>query len=127
MPLMPGDKNVFSTAMNTADRYRWESQWAQAAQEYQRALAEFPDDATARGGVGLCFMQMKQWQPALEQYEQVLAGDPNNVIALSKIAELSVILNRRGEAYKTDLHLADPFAQAGQGGRAEAAWHKTAE
>ncbi|HEU5382908.1 MAG TPA: tetratricopeptide repeat protein [Ktedonobacteraceae bacterium] len=124
---MPGNKHVFSTSMNAADRYRWESQWAMAAQEYQRALNEFPDDATARGGLGFCSMQMKQWQPALEEYEQVLKSDPSNVIALSKTAELYVILNRRAEAYKAYLHLADLYAQAGQGARAEAAWQKTVQ
>ncbi len=124
---MPGDRHVFSTAISTADRYRWESQWAQAAQEYQRALAEFPDDATARGGLGFCYMQLKKWQPALDEYEQILKGDQSNVIALSKTAELYVILSRREEAYKAYLHLADLYSQAGQGGRAEAAWQKTVQ
>lgn len=124
---MPGDRHVFSTAMSTADRYRWESQWTQAAQEYQRALAEFPDDATARGGLGFCYMQLKQWREALEEYEQILKHDSSNVIALSKTAELYVILNRREEAYKAYLHLADLYSQAGQGARAEAAWQKTVQ
>src|SRR5579885_2264729 len=124
---MPGDRHVFSTAMSTADRYRWESQWTQAAQEYRRALAEFPDDATARGGLGFCYMQLKQWKEALEEYEQILKYDSSNVIALSKTAELYVILNRREEAYKAYLHLADLYSQAGQGARAEAAWQKTVQ
>ena len=124
---MPGDRHVFSTAMSTADRYRWESQWAQAAQEYQRALAEFPDDVGARGGLGFCYMQMKRWPQALEEYEAVLKDDPSNVIALSKTAELYIILKRREEAYKSYLHLADLYSQAGQGARAEAAWQKTVQ
>src|SRR5579883_1433389 len=124
---MPGDRHVFSTAMSTADRYRWESQWTQAAQEYRRALAEFPDDATARGGLGFCYMQLNQWKEALEEYEQILKYDSSNVIALSKTAELYVILNRREEAYKAYLHLADLYSQAGQGARAEAAWQKTVQ
>ena len=124
---MPGDKNIFTTAMNAADRHRWDSQWDQAAQEYQKALAEFPDDAAARGGLGFCYMQVKQWQKALEEYERVLTGDSSNVIALSKTAELYVILNRRDEAYKAYLHLADLYSQAGQGARAEAAWQKTVQ
>src|SRR5579883_1073294 len=124
---MPGDRHVFSTAMSAADRYRWESQWTQAAQEYRRALAEFPDDATARGGLGFCYMQLKQWKEALEEYEQILHHDSSNVIALSKTAELYVILNRREEAYKAYLHLADLYAQAGQGARAEAAWQKAVQ
>ena len=89
---MPGNRQAFSTAMNTADRYRWDSHWGEAMQEYQRALAEFPDDATARSGLGFCYMQTKQWQQALNEYEYTLKREPGNVIALSKTAELYGIL-----------------------------------
>ncbi len=124
---MPGNRQVFSTAMNAADRFRWDSQWAEAANEYQRALTEFPDDAAARGGLGFCYMQTKQWQKALAEYECILKRDPSNVIALSKTAELYVILNRRDEAYKAYMHLAELYSQAGQGARAEAAWQKAVQ
>src|SRR5438067_2385828 len=124
---MPGNRQAFSTAMNAADRYRWDSHWAEAAQEYQRALAEFPDDAMARSGLGFCYMQTKQWQQALNEYEYTLKRDPSNVIALSKTAELYVILNRRDDAYKAYLHLAELYSQAGQGARAEAAWQKAVQ
>src|SRR5438105_12075854 len=95
--------------------------------EYQRALAEFPDDAMARGGLGFCYMQTKQWEKALDEYEYTLKRDPSNVIALSKTAELYGILHRRDEAYKAYLHLADLYSQAGQGARAEAAWQKAVQ
>src|SRR5947209_5613500 len=124
---MPGNRQVFSTAMNAADRFRWDSQWTEAAKEYQRALAEFPDDAAARGGLGFCYMQTKQWKKALDEYEYILKQDPSNVIALSKTAELDVILNRRDHAYKAYLHLAELYSQAGQGARAEATWQKAVQ
>src|SRR6266566_5356008 len=124
---MPGNRQVFSTAMNAADRFRWDSQWTEAAKEYQRALAEFPDDAAARGGLGFCYMQTKQWKNALDEYESILTRDPSNVIALSKTAELYVILNRRDDAYKAYMHLAELYSQAGQGNRAEAAWQKAVQ
>src|SRR5712692_498693 len=123
-PFMPGNRQVFSAAMNAADRSRWDSQWTEAAKEYQRALAEFPDDAAARGGLGFCFMQTKQWKQALAEYEHILKRDSSNVIALSKTAELYVILQRRDDAYKAYMHLAELYSQAGQGARAEAAWQK---
>src|SRR5712692_9742395 len=124
---MPGNRQVFSTAMNAADRFRWDSQWTEAANEYQRALAEFPDDAAARGGLGFCYMQTKQWQKALAEYESILKRDPSNIIALSKTAELYVILNRRDDAYRAYLHLAELYSQAGQDERAEAAWQKAVQ
>jgi tetratricopeptide (TPR) repeat protein len=124
---MPGNQQVFSTAINAADRFRWDSQWMEAAQEYQRALAEFPEDATARGGLGFCYMQTKQWQAALDEYEYILKRDASNVIALSKTAELYGILGRRNDAYRAYLLLADLYSQAGQGARAEAAWQKSVQ
>ncbi|GAC1345214.1 MAG: hypothetical protein NVSMB27_07110 [Ktedonobacteraceae bacterium] len=124
---MPGNRQTFSTAINAADRYRWDSHWVEAAAEYQRALAEFPDDPMARGGLGFCYMQTKQWQKALDEYEYTLKRDSSNVIALSKTAELYGILHRRDDAYHAYLHLADLYSQAGQGVRAEAAWQKAVQ
>ena len=124
---MPGNRQAFSAAMNAADRFRWDSQWTEAANEYHRALTEFPDDAAARGGLGFCYMQTKQWQKALTEYEYILKRDPDNVIALSKTAELYVILYRRDDAYPAYMHLAELYSQAGQGARAEAAWQKAVQ
>src|SRR5436305_3268228 len=124
---MPGNKQGFSAAMNAADRHRWDSHWMEALQDYQRALTEFPEDITARSGLGFCYMQTKQWQKALTAYADVLQSDPSNVISLSKTAELYSILNRRDDAYQAYLHLADLYAQAGQGARAEAAWQKAVQ
>ncbi len=124
---MPGNRHVFSAAMNAADHNRWDSHWSAALQDYQQALAEFPDDVTARSGLGFCFMQTKQWQKALDEYQTVLQSEPGNVIALSKIAEIYGILNRRADAFQAYMHLADLYAQAGQGTRAEAAWQKAVQ
>ena len=124
---MPGNSENFSAAMHAAERQRWDSHWANALQEYQKALAEFPEDATARNGLGLCYIQMKQWQPALYEYESILQREPGNIIALSKAAELYVILNRRSDGYQAYLHLADLYSQAGQGARAEATWQKAVQ
>jgi tetratricopeptide (TPR) repeat protein len=124
---MPGNQENFSAAMSMAEGHRWNSQWLEAMQEYQKALEEFPEDAGARGGLGFCYMQTRQWQQALIEYEYVLKNDPGNVIALSKIAELYGILNRHEEAYRSYLQLGDLYAQMGQAVRAEAAWQKTVQ
>ena len=124
---MPGNKDVFSAAINAADYQLWNSHWMEALQGYQQALAEFPEDATARGGLGFCYMQTKQWSKALEEYAYVLKSDPDNIIALSKTAELYGILNRREDAYQAYLQLADLYSQAGQGTRAEAGWLKAVQ
>src|SRR5260221_14666446 len=72
-------------------------------------------------------MQTKKWKQALVEYEYILEHDVGNVIALSKTAELYVTLNRRDDAYRAYMHLAELYAQAGQGARAEAAWQKAVQ
>ncbi len=124
---MPGNRQVFSAAINTADHHRWEGQWLEAMRAYEQALAEFPEDITAHGGLGFCYMQTKQWQQALNEYESVLQSESSNIIALSKVAELYGILNRRDDAYTAYAHLAELYSQAGQGARAEAAWQKAVQ
>jgi tetratricopeptide (TPR) repeat protein len=121
---MPGNRQVFSEAIDAADHHRWEGKWSEAMRAYSQALAEFPEDVTARGGLGFCYMQTKQWPQALNEYEYVLQSESSNIIALSKTAELYGILNRREDAYTAYLHLAELYSQAGQGARAEAAWQK---
>ncbi len=124
---MPGNREAFQTAINAADRRRWDRRWVDAVREYQHALAEFPDDSTAHSGLGFCYMQLKQWQQALDEYETVLKHDQSNVIALNKMAELYGILNRRDDAYASYLRLVDLYSQAGQTSRAEAARKKVAQ
>jgi tetratricopeptide (TPR) repeat protein len=121
---MPGNRQVFREAIDAADHHRWEGKWSEAAGAYNQALEEFPDDITARGGLGFCYMQTRQWPQALNEYECVLQSESSNIIALSKTAELYGILNRRDDAYIAYVQLADLYTQAGQGARAEATWQK---
>jgi tetratricopeptide (TPR) repeat protein len=124
---MPGNREIFAAAMSQADSFRWDRQWAEAARQYQRALAEFPDDPGARRGLGYCSMQTRQWEAALTEYQRVLAQDATNVIALGKVAELYVILQRQSDAFHAYLALGDYYAAFAQAGRAEAAWQKAAQ
>src|SRR5579859_1923020 len=124
---MPGNREMFAAAMSQADSLRWDRQWAEAARQYQWALAEFPADPGAHRGLGFCYMQSRQWEAALVEYQYVLEQDAANVIALGKVAELSVILQRPADAFRSYLALGDYYADAVQAARAEAAWQKAAQ
>src|SRR5579885_882319 len=123
---MPGNREIFAAAMSQADSLRWDSQWTEAARQYQRALAELPNDTGARSGLGFCYLQTRQWKAALAEYQRVLEQDATSVIALSKVAELYVTLQRRTDAFRAYLALGDYYAGDGQPARAEAAWQKAA-
>jgi tetratricopeptide (TPR) repeat protein len=124
---MPGNREIFAAAMSQADSLRWDRRWEEAARQYQRALAEFPADPGARRGLGFCYMQTRQWEAALAEYERVLEQDAANVVALAKVAELYIILQRRSDAFRAYLALGDYYAESAQAARAEAAWQKAAQ
>ncbi len=126
LKFMPGDQEIFAAAMSQADSFRWDRQWAEASRQYQRALAEFPADPRARCGLGYCYMQTRQWEAALAEYQHVLEQDATNVVALAKMAELYVILQRNSEAFQAYLVLGDYYAATTQVARSEAAWQKAA-
>ncbi len=124
---MPGNREIFAAAMSQADSLRWDRQWAEAARQYQRALAEFPADIAARRGLGFCYMQTRQWEAALAEYRRVLEQDVTNVVALGKVAELYIILQRPRDAFHAYLALGDHYAASAQVARAEAAWQKAVQ
>ncbi|HLW00402.1 MAG TPA: tetratricopeptide repeat protein [Ktedonobacterales bacterium] len=124
---MPGNREIFAAAMSQADSLRWDRQWAEAAGQYRRALAEFPADLGARRGLGFCYMQTRQWEAALVEYQHVLEQDAANVVALGKVAELYVILQQDKEAFRAYLALGDHYAETVQVARSEAAWQKAAQ
>jgi tetratricopeptide (TPR) repeat protein len=124
---MPGDRERFAVAMSQADHLRWEGEWTQAAGQYERALAEFPQETAARSGLAFCLLQMGHCDEALGEYQRVLAQDPTSVLALSKIAELESLLGHLEKAWDAYLQLGDAYAGESQSARAEAAWQKAAD
>lgn len=63
---MAGNKAIFDTAMKRAHEYAWANQWERAMKEYGRAMAEFPDDMTARRNMAQCMFRLRKWAPSLE-------------------------------------------------------------
>src|SRR5262245_33717710 len=124
---MPGDREAFAAAMSQADHFRWESQWSEAAEQYGRALAEFPLEEAAQSGSAFCLLELQQWEHALQAYQRVLEQDASSVLGLSKIPELEARLQQWDAAWHSYLRVGDAYAAALQGARAEAAWQKAAD
>ncbi|HDQ70791.1 MAG TPA: tetratricopeptide repeat protein [Chloroflexi bacterium] len=76
---MARNREVFENAMRDGASAAWEQDWEKAIAAYQRALAEYPDDATVLSSLGRAHLNAGQYEEALDAYQrasQITPGDP---------------------------------------------------
>ena len=84
---MAGNRKVFGEAMQAGASAAWDQNWDAATDAYQRALAEFPDDAGALAGLGLAYFSSGQLEEALNVYQQASDLAPDDPSLLERVAE----------------------------------------
>jgi len=90
-----GKRKVFEDALREANNFAWDGQWKKAIAAYQRALEEFPQDASVRGNLAQAFAVAGNLDAALAEYQQLSALTPDEPAPLLRMADICV---RRGEA-----------------------------
>ncbi len=83
------DKVVVLTLMG--DAYRQKGLWANAMEQYTKAVSLDPSFSAAYYGMGVVFMNKRDLAFAYEYFDKTLSIDPNNVLALSDMADLMLI------------------------------------
>jgi tetratricopeptide (TPR) repeat protein len=102
-----GNRRVFEQAMRQGTNFAWDRQWEKAIAEYQRAIAELPDDATAYTALGQALVYAGRDPEALEAYQRAARLTPDDPTALARVAELQEESGDTSGAIKTWLHTAD--------------------
>jgi tetratricopeptide (TPR) repeat protein len=110
---MAGNKNAYTEALRKGHNLAWNGQHAEAAAEYRRALAEFPDDVAAGCSLGSAFGRSRRLGEALAAYQAVCRKAPQDLVSLAKIAEIQARLGQRQEADAAFLALSHAYSQAG--------------
>ncbi len=119
---MAGDRTAFETAVKRAHSYAWEKRWRKAIEEYELAVAEFPDDLTARSGLAFAFYKGERSREALREYRRVSELKPDDPAPRLKVAQILEQLGRASDAAEAWVGLADVYVQLKDLGRAEEAW-----
>jgi tetratricopeptide (TPR) repeat protein len=102
-----GNRQVFEQAMRQGTNYAWDRQWDKAIAEYQRAVAEFPNEAPAYTALGQALVYADQHNEALRVYQRAARLTPEDPLALARVAELQEQTDDLAGAVKTWLHTAD--------------------
>ncbi|HEY0069114.1 MAG TPA: tetratricopeptide repeat protein [Chloroflexia bacterium] len=107
---MAGNKAIYDTAMKRAHDHAWANQWERAIKEYDRALAEFPDDLAACRNRAQCLFRLRQWPEALSAYSSLVEKEPADLFAINRLAEIYLALGQQDEATETYFMLADRYS-----------------
>lgn len=121
---MPANKSVFQDALKKASNAAWDQRWDTAIKEYRRALAEFPEDVSARSGLALALQESNKFDEALAEYRVLVKTQSGDPIPLAHVAVLLERLNHKSEAGDAYCQIAEIYHTQKQMNKAVEAWRK---
>ena len=84
--------------LNMATIHRLRKDYAQAEDQYQKALAQDPKTVEIRRGLGQLYLEKKDWDRAEANFDHVLEKDPQDSGAIYGLAQISVQKNEFAKA-----------------------------
>lgn len=110
---MTGNKNAYNDALRKGHNLAWDGRVADAVDEYQSALGEFPEDLAAASSLGSALLRLGKLPEALAAYQAARRKSPRDLLGLAKSAEIQARLGQREEASASFAALAAAYGQLG--------------
>jgi tetratricopeptide (TPR) repeat protein len=95
---LAGEKQAYEKAISAGLNLAWEGEWEKALAEYEKALAEMPDDPAVHSHMGLAYLELERFEPALEAYTKTSRLTPDDPAPLVRIATIHERLGKRHAA-----------------------------
>ncbi len=121
---MAANKTAFNDALKKASNAAWDQRWDMAIKEYRRALTEFPEDASAHGGLALALQETNKFEDALAEYKFLAKLQSDDPVPLARVALLLERMSRKSEAVAAYMQLAEMYQLQKQMNKAVEAWRK---
>ena len=96
---MPEKQNRFENEMNLGHTAAWDQDWGKAADHYQQALEEKPDDPKGLVSLGLALYELGSYNQSIEYYSRAMEISPDDPLAYDKVAQQ---MNKVLQAAKLD-------------------------
>lgn len=123
---MPGNKAIYTDAIRKGHNAAWDGKWNHAIAEYQRALAEFPEDATVHLSLAHAQEEAGQLENALHECRIASKFQPHDPQPLVRAANLQEKLKLLSEAAGTYLAIADIYVSQKAMTKAVEMWQRSA-
>ena len=111
-------------AMKRGHGFARQQAWDKAAAEYQRALAEFPEDADALIAAGAVLINLKLLPEALAVLQHANQAKPNDLGTMEKLASVQAQLSYPADAAQTHVAIGNLQAQQGNTDQAVETWKR---
>jgi len=95
---MTGRQDLFDESMRLGHSAAWDLQWARAIEFYRKALAEFPDHATALTSLALALLETGELKESFATYRHAARMSPGDPIPIEKMADLQERFGQLKEA-----------------------------
>ena len=124
---MPGNRSAFNAAIKKGHNAAWDGQWKKAADEYRRALGEFPEEVSVRASLAHALEELGQWENAFHEYQQLAKMQPRDPVPVARMAVLLEKLKRPAEAAGAYLQVAELYLSTKLSAKAVEAWRRASE
>jgi len=119
-----GNRRAFDAAMKRAASLAMESKWSKAIEEYEKALAEFPQDVAALTGIGLAYVETKQLDKALQVYKEAANLNTENPEVIQRVGFVYERLGQLAEAARAYVLAGEAAARMRDVAQAIELWRK---
>ncbi len=121
---MAGNRRAYDAAVKRAASLAWEQKWSKAIEEYNKALAEFPQDVNALTGLGLAYVETRQFREALEAYKQAARQAPDNPEIIQRVGSVYERLAQFADAAHIYVLAGEAAARMRDISQAADLWHQ---
>ncbi len=99
----------YQRAMSQGHSAAWDQDWNKAAEFYNQALSQKPEDAKAMNSLALAFFEMQEYDEALQMYLKAAKIAPDDPIPLEKAATLYENAGNRNAAAEMAVRAAELY------------------
>lgn len=124
---MAGNRRHFERAMRRAADHAGKREWNKAIAQYKLALAEFPDDTAALGGLGLAYLNTQRLEEAVVIYRQARQAGVDDPATLERLADVQERLGHLEDAADTYVAIAEHVLQEREIDRAIHYWKRATQ
>ncbi|MBK5107835.1 MAG: tetratricopeptide repeat protein [Anaerolineales bacterium] len=110
---MQEKQNRFENEMNLGHTAAWDQDWGKAADHYQQALEEIPDDPKGLVSLGLALYELGSYNQSIEYYSRAMEVSPDDPLAYDKVAQLYEMREQYQEVLSPALFASELYLKQG--------------
>ena len=106
---MAEDRKKFQEAMSQGNSAAWDMEWERAAEYYQLALNEFPENPVALTSLGMAFYEQRRFDEAIRYYKKAAVLNPDDPMPPEKVADIYSRQGKLNKAVQSLVHAAELY------------------